>query len=110
MKISSVNSSLLNGTETMQKAREAGEGASFSDLVKRIRSSASFQSASVASEKAVERRFRFGFCKYVYERKRQKSASRRSCGKRRSRSRKKRDNRQDEQTLRKIARTRILYR
>ena len=39
MKISSVNSSLLNGTETMQKAREAGEGASFSDLVKRIRSS-----------------------------------------------------------------------
>ena len=54
MKISSVNSSLLNGTETMQKAREAGEGASFSDLVKRIRSSDPFQSASVASEKVVE--------------------------------------------------------
>ena len=55
MKISSVNSSLLNGTETMQKVREAGEGASFSDLVKRIRSSENFKGGgSVSSANVIQ--------------------------------------------------------
>ena len=55
MKISSVNSSLLNGTETMQKARQAGESASFSDLVQRIRSSENFKGGgSVSSANVIQ--------------------------------------------------------